>query len=88
MLSIIWTIIIGFVAGVIAKLLHPGRSYEPSGFIMTTVLGIVGAFVATFLGQAVGLCKAGESAGFIGAIVGTIIILVVWGIIAPRIQRT
>ena len=87
MLSIIWTIVIGFVAGVIAKLLHPGRSYEPSGFIMT-LLGIVGAFVATFLGQAVGWCKAGESAGFIGAIVGAIIILVVWGIIAPRIQRT
>ena len=88
MLSIIWTIVIGFVAGVIAKLLHPGRTYEPSGFIMTTVLGIVGAFVATYLGQAVGWYKAGESAGFIGAIVGTIIILVVWGIIAPRIQRT
>jgi uncharacterized membrane protein YeaQ/YmgE (transglycosylase-associated protein family) len=88
MLSIIWTIIIGFVAGVIAKLLHPGRTYEPSGFIMTTVLGIVGAFVATYLGQAVGWYKAGESAGFIGAIVGAIIILVVWGIIAPRIQRT
>ena len=70
MLSIIWTIIIGFVAGVIAKLLHPGRTYEPSGFIMTTVLGIVGAFVATYLGQAVGWYKAGESAGFIGAIVG------------------
>src|SRR5262249_20583938 len=80
MLSIIWTIVIGFVAGVIAKLLHPGRSYEPSGFIMTTVLGIVGAFVATYLGQAVGWYKAGESAGFIGAIVGAIIILVVWGI--------
>ena len=88
MLSIIWTIVIGFVAGVIAKLIHPGRSYEPSGFILTTVLGIVGAFVATYLGQAVGWYKAGESAGFIGAIVGAIIILVVWGIIAPRIQRT
>jgi len=87
-MSILWTIIIGFVAGVIAKLLHPGRSYEPSGFILTTVLGIVGAFVATYLGQAVGWYKAGESAGFIGAIVGAIIILVVWGIIAPRIQGT
>ena len=87
-MSILWTIIIGFVAGVIAKLLHPGRGYEPSGFILTTVLGIVGAFVATYLGQAVGWYKAGEEAGFIGAIVGAIIILVVWGIIAPRIQRT
>ena len=69
-MGIIWTIIIGFVAGVIAKFIHPGKSYEPSGFILTTVLGIVGAFVATYLGQAVGWYKAGESAGFIGAIVG------------------
>jgi uncharacterized membrane protein YeaQ/YmgE (transglycosylase-associated protein family) len=87
-MSILWTIIIGFVAGVIAKLLHPGGRNEPSGFILTTVLGIVGAFVATYLGQAVGWYKAGESAGFIGAIVGAIIILVIWGIIAPRIQKT
>jgi uncharacterized membrane protein YeaQ/YmgE (transglycosylase-associated protein family) len=87
-MSILWTIIIGFVAGVIAKLLHPGNKYEPSGFIVTTLLGIVGAFVATYLGQAVGWYQAGESAGFIGAIVGAIIVLVAWGIIAPRLQRT
>ena len=87
-MHILWTVIIGFVAGVIAKLLHPGRSYEPSGFILTAVLGIVGAFVATYLGQAVGWYKAGESAGFVGAIVGAIIILVVWGVIASRIQKT
>ena len=84
----ILTIIIGFAAGVIAKFLHRGSKYEPSGFILTTVLGIVGAFAATYLGQAVGWYKAGEGAGFIGAIVGAIIILVVWGIIAPRIQKT
>jgi uncharacterized membrane protein YeaQ/YmgE (transglycosylase-associated protein family) len=87
-MSILWTIIIGFVAGVIAKLLHPGNKYEPSGFIVTTLLGIVGAFVATYLGQAVGWYQAGESAGFIGAIVGAIIVLAAWGIIAPRLQRT
>jgi len=87
-MSILWTIIIGFVAGVIAKLLHPGSKYEPSGFILTTLLGIVGAFVATYLGQSVGWYKAGEEAGFIGAIVGAIIVLVVWGLIAPRIERT
>jgi uncharacterized membrane protein YeaQ/YmgE (transglycosylase-associated protein family) len=87
-MSILWTIIIGFVAGVIAKLLHPGNKYEPSGFIVTTVLGIVGAFVAKYLGQAVGWYQAGESAGFIGAIVGAIIGLIVWGMIAPRLQRT
>jgi uncharacterized membrane protein YeaQ/YmgE (transglycosylase-associated protein family) len=78
-MGIIWTIIIGFVAGVIAKLVHPGTQYEPQGFILTTLLGIAGAFVATYLGQAVGWYKAGESAGFIGAIVGAIIVLMVWG---------
>jgi uncharacterized membrane protein YeaQ/YmgE (transglycosylase-associated protein family) len=74
-MSIIWTIIIGFVAGVIARFFHPGNKYEPTGFIWTTVLGIVGAFAATYLGQAIGWYKAGENAGFIGAIVGAIIVL-------------
>jgi uncharacterized membrane protein YeaQ/YmgE (transglycosylase-associated protein family) len=81
-------LIIGFVAGVIAKLLYPGNKYEPTGYILTAVLGIVGAFVATYLGQAVGWYKAGENAGFIGAIVGAIIVLAVWGFIAPRLGRT
>ena len=56
-MSILWTIIIGFIAGVIAKFLMPGKN-EPSGFILTTILGIVGAFVATFLGQALGFYRA------------------------------
>jgi uncharacterized membrane protein YeaQ/YmgE (transglycosylase-associated protein family) len=86
-MSILWTIIIGFVAGVIAKFLYPGNKYEPAGFILTTVLGIVGAFAATYLGQAIGWYRAGESAGFIGAIVGAIIVLAVWGFIAPRLER-
>lgn len=80
---IIWTIIIGFVAGVIAKFLMPGRN-EPSGFILTTILGIVGAFVATWLGQAVGWYGPNQGAGFIGAIVGAIIVLAIWGFIAGR----
>jgi uncharacterized membrane protein YeaQ/YmgE (transglycosylase-associated protein family) len=87
-MSIIWTIIIGFVAGVIAKFLYPGNKYEPTGFIWTTLLGIAGAFAATYLGQAIGWYQAGENAGFIGAIVGAIIVLVVWGFIAPRLERT
>jgi uncharacterized membrane protein YeaQ/YmgE (transglycosylase-associated protein family) len=87
-MSIIWTIIIGFVAGVIARFFHPGNKYEPRGFILTTLLGIAGAFAATYLGQAVGWYKPGQEAGFIGAIVGAIIILVIWGFIAPRIERT
>ena len=80
-MSIIWTIIIGFVAGVIAKFLMPGRN-EPSGFILTTILGIIGAFVATWLGQALGWYGPNEGAGFIGAIVGAVIVLAIWGMIS------
>ncbi|HUQ34976.1 MAG TPA: GlsB/YeaQ/YmgE family stress response membrane protein [Aestuariivirga sp.] len=82
-MSIIWTIIIGFVAGVIAKFLTPGTN-EPSGFILTTILGIVGAFVASYLGQALGFYGPGEGAGLIGAVVGAIVVLVVWGMVARR----
>ena len=82
-MSFIWTIIIGFIAGVIAKFLMPGPN-EPSGFILTTLLGVAGAFVATFLGQALGWYRADEAAGFIGAVVGAIIVLAVWGLIAQR----
>jgi uncharacterized membrane protein YeaQ/YmgE (transglycosylase-associated protein family) len=82
-MGILWTVIIGFVAGIIAKFLHPGPN-EPSGFILTTLLGIAGAFVATYLGQAIGWYHANEGAGLIGAVVGAIIVLVVWGMFAPR----
>ena len=84
-MSIIWTIIIGFVAGVIAKSIMPGDN-EPSGFILTAILGIVGAFVATYLGQALGWYRPGEGAGLIGAIVGAIIVFV-YGLIAGRSRR-
>jgi uncharacterized membrane protein YeaQ/YmgE (transglycosylase-associated protein family) len=80
-MSIIWTIIIGFVAGVIAKFLKPG-SNDPKGFVLTTILGIVGAFVATWLGQAIGWYGPGEGAGFIGAIVGAVIVLAIWSYFA------
>lgn len=82
-MHILWTILIGFVAGVIAKLIHPGPN-EPSGFILTTILGIVGALVATYIGQAIGWYRADESAGLIGAVVGALIILIIWGYFAPR----
>ena len=82
-MSILWTIIIGFVAGVIAKLIHPGPN-EPAGFILTTLLGIAGAFLATYLGQAIGWYRAGEGAGLIGAVVGALIVLVIWGMFARR----
>ena len=83
MLHILWIILIGFVAGVIAKLIMPGDN-EPQGFILTTILGIVGAFLATYIGQAVGWYGADGSAGFIGAIVGAIIVLAGWGFFARR----
>ena len=82
-MSILWTIIIGFVAGVIAKLVHPGPN-EPTGFVLTTILGIVGAFVATFLGQALGWYRPGEGAGLVGAVVGALVVLIIWGMVARR----
>jgi uncharacterized membrane protein YeaQ/YmgE (transglycosylase-associated protein family) len=82
-MSILWTIIIGFVAGVIAKFIMPGDN-EPTGFILTAILGIVGAFVATFLGQALGWYHPGEGAGLIGAVVGAIIVLLVYGMVVGR----
>jgi uncharacterized membrane protein YeaQ/YmgE (transglycosylase-associated protein family) len=73
-MSILWIILIGFLAGVLAKLIHPGPN-EPSGFILTTLLGIAGAFVATYLGQAIGWYRADQGAGLIGATVGAVIVL-------------
>jgi uncharacterized membrane protein YeaQ/YmgE (transglycosylase-associated protein family) len=69
--------------GVIAKFLKPGNN-EPSGFILTTILGIVGAFVASYLGQAVGIYQAGQGAGFIGAIVGAVVVLWIWGMLTKN----
>jgi len=76
----LWIIVIGFIAGVIAKLVTPGEN-EPQGFILTTLLGIVGAFVASYVGQAIGLYGPDQRAGFLGAIVGAVLILLVWGFI-------
>ena len=84
-MHIIGTIIIGLLAGIVAKLLMPGR--DPGGFIVTTLLGIFGAIVATYLGQAVGWYKAGESAGFLGAVIGAVILLFVYGLVAGRQRR-
>ena len=86
-MSILWTIIFGFIAGVIAKFIMPGRN-EPSGFILTTILGIVGAFVATFLGQAVGWYGPNQGAGLIASVVGAVIVLAIWGFIQSRRTTT
>ncbi|MGH7785235.1 MAG: GlsB/YeaQ/YmgE family stress response membrane protein [Candidatus Binatia bacterium] len=75
-MGIIWSIIIGFVVGVVAKFLHPGK--EDLGFIVTALLGIGGSLLATFLGQAIGWYQPGQATGFIGATVGAIIILAIY----------
>ena len=86
-MGIFWTIIIGFLAGIVAKLIMPGRN-EPSGFVLTTILGVVGAFLATYLGQSLGWYRADEGAGFIGGVVGAILILAIWGWMSSRSGRT
>jgi uncharacterized membrane protein YeaQ/YmgE (transglycosylase-associated protein family) len=75
--SIIWIIIVGFVAGIIARFLSPGPN-NPSGFILTTVLGIAGAFLATFVGQAIGHYGSDQGAGFIMATIGALVVLFIW----------
>lgn len=87
MLAIIWTIVIGFVAGIIAKFISPGPN-NPGGFILTAILGIVGAFVATFVGQAVGWYGPNQGAGFIGAIVGAVIVLFIWHLVTRNRATT
>ena len=76
-MHIIGIILIGFVAGIIARLLAPG-SNNPAGFILTTLLGIAGAFVATWVGQAIGWYQTDQGAGLIGAVVGALVVLFIW----------
>lgn len=76
-MGIIWTIVLGFVIGVFAKLLHPGK--ENMGFIMTVLLGIGGSFLAGIVGQMAGWYRAGEGAGFIASVIAAIVLLVVYG---------
>jgi uncharacterized membrane protein YeaQ/YmgE (transglycosylase-associated protein family) len=81
-MSIIWAIVIGFIVGLIAKMLMPGR--DPGGFIITALLGIVGAVLATFLGQALGLYAAGQTAGFIASVIGAILVLFIYNMVRGR----
>jgi uncharacterized membrane protein YeaQ/YmgE (transglycosylase-associated protein family) len=84
-MGILWVILIGFIAGIIARLLSSGPN-NPSGFILTTILGIVGAFLATFIGQAIGWYRPDQGAGLIGATVGAVIVLFVWNrLVAARL---
>ena len=82
MLHLLWVIIIGFIAGAFAKFLMPGK--DPGGFLITTGLGVGGALVATFLGRLVGWYQEGESAGFIAAVVGAVIVLAVYRFIKRK----
>ncbi|WP_370736386.1 GlsB/YeaQ/YmgE family stress response membrane protein [Beijerinckia mobilis] len=86
-LGLLWIVIIGFVAGFIARWVMPGE-HKPSGFILTCLLGIAGAFVSTQIGQTLGWYRLDQGAGFIGATVGAIIVLAIWGYIANRLNRT
>jgi uncharacterized membrane protein YeaQ/YmgE (transglycosylase-associated protein family) len=81
-MTIIWAILIGFIVGLIAKFLMPGR--DPGGFFITALLGIVGAVLATFLGQALGLYAAGQAAGFIASVIGAMIVLFLYHMIRGR----
>src|SRR5439155_18346689 len=76
-MNILWIILIGFIAGLIARLLAPGPN-NPTGFILTTVLGIAGAFLATFIGQSIGWYRLDHGAGLIGATVGAVVVLFIW----------
>ncbi len=75
--GLIWIIIVGFIAGIIARFLSPGPN-NPSGFILTTLLGIAGAFLATFIGQAIGHYSPDQGAGFIMATIGALLVLFIW----------
>ncbi len=83
MSGILWIVIVGFVAGIIARLISPGPK-EPSGFVLTTVLGIAGAFLATFIGQAIGHYGPEQGAGFITATLGAVVVLFIWNRLVAR----
>ena len=84
--DILWIVIIGFVAGIIARFLAPGPN-NPSGFILTTLLGIAGAFVATWIGQAIGQYQTDQGAGLIGAVLGAVVVLFIWHRLVKSARR-
>jgi uncharacterized membrane protein YeaQ/YmgE (transglycosylase-associated protein family) len=85
-MHIIGAVVIGLIVGIIAKLLMPGR--DPGGFIITIILGIVGALLATWAGQAVGWYRPGQSAGFIGSVIGAMILLYLYRLFTGGRRRT
>lgn len=85
-MGFLWIILIGFVAGIIARLLSSAPN-KPTGFILTTVLGVAGAFVATFVGQSIGWYRHDQGAGFVAATIGAIVVLFVWNRVAAARAR-
>ena len=81
-MSILWTIIIGLIVGALAKFVMPGK--DPGGIIVTILLGIVGAFVGTFIGRALGMYQTGQSAGWIMSLLGAIVVLFIYRMVAGR----
>jgi len=85
MSGVIWIIVIGFVAGIVARWLSPGPN-DPSGFLLTVVLGIAGSFLATFIGQMIGWYRPDQGAGFITATIGAVVVLFIWNrLVAHRV---
>ncbi|MDM0019622.1 GlsB/YeaQ/YmgE family stress response membrane protein [Variovorax saccharolyticus] len=81
-MSIVWTILIGFVAGLVARAIKPGD--DSAGFIITTLIGIAGSLIATYVGQAMGWYTAGQGAGFIASVVGAVVLLFIYGLIKRK----
>ncbi len=86
MWGIFWTVIIGFIAGLLARALKPGD--DKLGYIMTAVLGIAGSFLANFIGQSLGWYKPGDSAGFVASVVGAVLLLVIYGFVKAKSAGT
>lgn len=81
-MSIVWLVVVGFIVGLVARAVMPGE--QKMGLILTTVLGIAGSLVAGYLGQAIGLYQAGQGAGFIGSVVGALIVLFGYGLLSRK----
>ncbi|MDA7417048.1 GlsB/YeaQ/YmgE family stress response membrane protein [Xenophilus arseniciresistens] len=81
-MGIIWTILIGFIVGLVARAIKPGD--DSAGFIVTTIIGVLGSLAATYVGQALNLYTVGEPAGFIASVLGAIVLLILWGLIKKK----
>ena len=81
-MGIIGTILIGFVAGLVARAIKPGN--DSMGFFLTAVIGIAGSLIATYLGQFLRLYRVGEASGFIASVIGAMVLLVIWGMVSKK----